>query len=72
MIAIGLISVARALALTPLPKPIKDAVLFILQLPPEVRDTSLELIRMIWQGDHEAARRAYEAARQAAFVNRQR
>jgi hypothetical protein len=48
------------------------AVALVLQLGPELRNAVVALIKAI-QGDDEAeARRAYEAARRAAFIARQK
>lgn len=44
----------------------------IMRLAPELRDAIVALIKAFQGGDDEAARRAYEAAKRAAFVARQK
>ena len=68
----GILPLATALALSGMPKPLRDAVTFLSKLPPATRDSLVHLIRSIIEGDDEASARAYEMARQAAFLARQR
>ena len=49
-----------------------SAVLLVARLAPELRDAVVALIKALQSGDDDEARKAYEAARRAAFAARQR
>jgi hypothetical protein len=48
------------------------AAALIMRLAPDLRDAIVSLINALKNDDEEAARRAYESARRAAFIARQR
>lgn len=48
------------------------AALLVYQLAPELRNAAVAIIRALMADDDLAAREAYEAARRAAFIARQR
>lgn len=72
MIAVGLIPVSVLLRAANLPATVKDVVSLLLAAGPDLREAVAALVRALQGGDDEAARRAYEAARRAAFAARQR
>lgn len=49
-----------------------SAAALILRLAPDLRDAIVALINALKNNDEDAARQAYEAARRAAFIARQR
>ena len=59
-------------ALFGIPSSALGAAALIMRLAPDLRDAIVALINALKSGDDEEARRAYEAARHAAFIARQR
>lgn len=49
-----------------------STVLFLARLAPPLREAIAELVRALLSGDPAAERKALEAARQAAFIARER
>lgn len=72
MIGIGVLPVSVLLKAVNLPAGVKDIVALLMKAGPDLVDAVAALVRALQGGDDEAARRAYEAARRAAFAARQR
>lgn len=67
-----MIPLAAALALARVPAAVRGVVMLIAGLAPELRDAVATLVRALQGGDDDETRRAYEAAKRAAFAARQR
>lgn len=61
-----------ALRVARIPADVRDAVLLVVELGPELRNAVVSLVKALKGGNDAESRQAYEAARRVAFEARQR